>query len=192
MVEDFPKLRGMRVICGAYHCLAVTLSLIFYAWGWNTYGQLGDGFTTDLLSPIELSLPSSVPGFPVVFSAGYTHSIVVLQTGDLTYCGINRWGRNVCSQDLKFSDSITSDKGGIWWVHSATKGQIKVKGNEALEFEASGTIQLYRNETNLGIYPYTSVTNLEGYLFSFESDDLAFDTAGLEPDAVWQTSLLAA
>ena len=77
-------------------------------------------------------------------------------------------------------------------MHSATKGQIKVKGNEAMEFEASGTIQLYRNETNLGIYPYTSVTNLEGYLFAFESDDLAFDTAGLEPDAVWQTSLLAA
>jgi alpha-tubulin suppressor-like RCC1 family protein len=190
MIEDFPKVRGMRVICGAYHCLAVTLSLIFYSWGWNDNGQLGDGNTADLLAPQKLSLPSTVPGFPVVFSCGYTHSIVVLQTGDLTYCGVNRWGRNVCSRDVQFTDSITSDEGGIWWVERATKGQIIVRGNEALEFESSGTVQLYRNETDLGVYPYTSVRNMEGYVFSFESIDLAFDTKGFAADAVWKTDLL--
>jgi hypothetical protein len=32
-----------------------------------------------------------------------------------------------------------------------------VRGNEALEFEAAGSIELYRNETNLGVYPYRCV-----------------------------------
>lgn len=96
----------------------------------------------------------------------------------------------MCSQDVQFTDSITSDEGGVWWVERATRGQIVVRGNEALEFESSGTIQLYRNETDLGVYPYTSVRNMEGYVFSFESVDLAFDTAGFIPDAVWKTDLL--
>jgi hypothetical protein len=33
-----------------------------------------------------------------------------------------------------------------------------VRGNEALEFEAAGSIELYRNETNLGVYPYRCVS----------------------------------
>ena len=69
----------------------------FYSWGWNSFGQLGDsngGEGTDILAPIMLTLPSTVPGFPVVFSCGYTHNIVVLQTGDLT-CELS-WVFSVC------------------------------------------------------------------------------------------------
>ena len=190
-MQDFQRGRGMRVVCGAYHCLAVSMSLTFYKWGWNAFGQLAQASDEDITLPVELQLPPSIEGFPVLVSCGYAHTIVVLQTGDLTYCGIDRWGRNTCSKQLRFGDSITSDEGGVWWVVRATKGQIIVTGNEALEFDSIGTIQLYRNETDLGIYPYSSVRNMEGYVFSFESVDLAFDTGGLVPDALWKTSLLA-
>jgi len=44
--------------------------------------------------------------------------------------------------------------------------------------------------TYAGVYPYTSVRNMEGYVFSFESIDLAFQTDGFIADAVWQTDLL--
>lgn len=80
-------------------------------------------------------------------------------------------------------------QGGSWWVVSATAGQIIVTGNEALEFPAQGNIQLYRNETDLGVYPYTSVKNLQGYKFAFDSDVMAFPTSFV-PDAVSNTQLL--
>ena len=42
----------------------------------------------------------------------------------LYMCPQYRWGKNVCSKNFLFSDSITSDEGGIWWVVSANKGQV--------------------------------------------------------------------
>lgn len=189
-MDGLPLLRGLRVECGAYHCLAVTLALEIYTWGWNKYGQLGTGLTSDLFKPTLLPLPAGIPGFAVTFATGYAHAVVVLQTGDLTYCGLNRWGKNVCARSVQLASPVTTDQGGVWRVVSATVGRIVVAGNEALEFEATGNIQLYRNETDLGVYAYTSVKNLENYQFAFESIDLAFDTRPFVPDAVWSTSLL--
>mmetsp|Transcript_48154 Transcript_48154/g.75216 ORF Transcript_48154/g.75216 Transcript_48154/m.75216 type:complete len:118 (+) Transcript_48154:45-398(+) len=117
--------------------------------------------------------------------------MIVLQTGDLNFCGVNRWGKNVCLKNAILSPPITNDEGGVWWIKSATAGRIVVEGNEAQEFEASGNIQLYRNETNLGVVRYDNVKNLDGYEFTFESNSLGFSTGDFVPDAVWSTSLLA-
>mmetsp|Transcript_34992 Transcript_34992/g.86044 ORF Transcript_34992/g.86044 Transcript_34992/m.86044 type:complete len:199 (-) Transcript_34992:160-756(-) len=187
---DVPYKRGLRVLCGAYHCIAVSIDLGIYAWGWNKYGQLGLGGTENRYTPTELTLPAGIPGFPVEFATGYAHSIMVLQTGDLTYCGVNVWGKNVCQTRVRFSPFITNDEGGLWWVVSSTKGQIIVDGNEALEFESQGNIRLFRNETDLGVYPYTSVRNLEGYRFAFDSDTLAFPIDPFTADSIANTALL--
>mmetsp|Transcript_26340 Transcript_26340/g.60815 ORF Transcript_26340/g.60815 Transcript_26340/m.60815 type:complete len:447 (+) Transcript_26340:404-1744(+) len=190
VMPDAPLLPGVRVTCGSYHCMAITTDLVFYHWGWNAYGQLGDGTLKNIGSPRVLELTSSIPGFPVVVASGYAHSIVVMQTGDLTYCGINRWGKNVCQRRPELPTALTTDTGGVWWIKSVTKGLIVVAGNEALEFEASGNVQLYRNESNLGVFPYTAIQNQEGYTFTFTSIELAFDTLDIPPDAVWSTDLL--
>uniref|UniRef100_A0A7S0VEC2 RCC1-like domain-containing protein n=1 Tax=Hemiselmis tepida TaxID=464990 RepID=A0A7S0VEC2_9CRYP len=187
---NMPFLRGLRVVCGAYHCLAVTIDLTIYSWGWGAFGQLGLGGTSNTFLPTVLTLPADVPGFPVEFATGYGHSVMVLQTGDLTFCGVNIWGRNVCQTKVRFSPSVTNDEGGVWWVVSATRGQIIVDGNEALEFGAQGNIQLFKNETDLGVYPYTSVRNLEGYKFAFDSDVLAFPIDPFVADSIANTVLL--
>jgi len=191
IMSTLPQLRGLRANCGAYHCLAVTLSLTIYAWGWNSHGQLGTGNLQTVSIPSELSLPSDVPGFAVAVGTGFAHNMIVLQTGDLNFCGVNRWGKNVCLKNAILSPPITNDEGGVWWIKSATAGRIVVEGNEAQEFEASGNIQLYRNETNLGVVRYDNVKNLDGYEFTFESNSLGFSTGDFVPDAVWSTSLLA-
>ena len=60
-----------------------------------------------------------------------------------------------------------------------------------MQFAAEGgSILLYKNETNLGVYSYDSVVNLEGYVFQFISDSLSFVTSPL-PDAIATTTLLS-
>ncbi len=42
---------------GGYHVCGRTFAEVWYCWGWNEYGQLGDGTQIDRRSPIVLPLP---------------------------------------------------------------------------------------------------------------------------------------
>ena len=82
---------------GALHALAVTSDGAAWAWGDNTYGQLGNGATTSTPSPS----PTRVSGFPRpagspdagagagVVAAGLRHSIVLADNGSVWAFGAN-------------------------------------------------------------------------------------------------------
>jgi alpha-tubulin suppressor-like RCC1 family protein len=72
---------------GGYTC-GVTASGGAYCWGYNAFGQLGDGTTTDHSTPMPVSLPTGVSGF-VTMSAGTNYTCAATASGDL-YC----WGYN--------------------------------------------------------------------------------------------------
>jgi alpha-tubulin suppressor-like RCC1 family protein len=63
------------VVCGWYHCMALSHDGKVYAWGWNRYGQLGYGDTVDSEHPREVKGLESV----LTLSAGGYHSIVTVQ-----------------------------------------------------------------------------------------------------------------
>jgi YD repeat-containing protein len=49
-------------VAGASHNLAVAADGTLWAWGWNGYGQLGDGTTTDHPTPVQVQgLPDMGP-----------------------------------------------------------------------------------------------------------------------------------
>ena len=56
-------------------------------WGWNNYGQLGNGTTTDTNRPIQVA--SNV----VAASGGNAHSLFVKANGTLWAMGLNRYGQ---------------------------------------------------------------------------------------------------
>jgi RCC1 and BTB domain-containing protein len=43
-----------QIVCGYAHTLALTDEGLLYAWGANTYGQLGTGNKNNLLSPAHI------------------------------------------------------------------------------------------------------------------------------------------
>ena len=50
------------LVAGTSHNLAVAADGTLWAWGWNGYGQLGDGTTTTRLTPIQVQgLPGMGP-----------------------------------------------------------------------------------------------------------------------------------
>jgi len=56
---DGPE-RVVSVAVGSWHSLAADEDGVVWAWGWNLYGQLGNGTTTDSTVPIPLN-PDPIP-----------------------------------------------------------------------------------------------------------------------------------
>jgi hypothetical protein len=71
------------------HSLALLNSGTVEAWGYNGYGQLGNGTTTDSDVPVEVKGVSDA----TAVSAGASHSLAVLSTG-----AVMAWGGNYSGQ----------------------------------------------------------------------------------------------
>lgn len=77
------------IAAGDRHSLALTGNGLVYAWGWNAYGQLGNGTTTDSNTPLQLTAPTNV----VAIAAGAFHSLALDSSGDLWAWGSNEYGQ---------------------------------------------------------------------------------------------------
>jgi alpha-tubulin suppressor-like RCC1 family protein len=78
------------VSAGWQHTCALRDTGEILCWGWNEYGQLGDGSTTGSPTPVGvLGLPSAA----VSVSAGGHHTCAILDTGSVVCWGWNEYGQ---------------------------------------------------------------------------------------------------
>ena len=86
---------AVQVSAGIYHSLAVDTDGNTWAWGWNSYGKLGDNTTSDRHSPVKVfaSAQSTSPAGPWLnaqqISTGWQHSLAI-GTDGVAYA----WGQN--------------------------------------------------------------------------------------------------
>ena len=87
--------KAAQISAGGFHALAIGQDGTLWAWGWNNFGQLGDGTTTNQSRPAQVGNPtdSSQPFQVAQISAGVLHSLAVDENG--TAWG---WGWNVYGQ----------------------------------------------------------------------------------------------
>jgi uncharacterized repeat protein (TIGR02543 family) len=88
------------VFAGQYHTFVVTSNGRVYAWGFNNYGQLGDGTLVDNSTPTLISFPGGETIRNV--AAGIGHSLAVTTTGQ-----VYAWGSNLYGQ---LGDGTTANK----------------------------------------------------------------------------------
>ena len=114
--DESMGLKAMQVSAGNLHSLALDSNGYVYAWGWNSYGQLGDN-TNDISEDSHSAFPVRVrdPSSPfetstglkaIQISAGYDHSMAVGSDG-YAYA----WGWNVKGQlgNNTISDSYSGN-----------------------------------------------------------------------------------
>lgn len=79
------------IAAGADHTCAVTAARTVLCWGYNAFGQLGDGTTLDRHEPVAVSVAklSNVIGL----AAGSYHTCALIATG-----GVKCWGWNLSGQ----------------------------------------------------------------------------------------------
>ena len=83
------NLNGMIALAaGSYHSLALKSDGTVWAWGRNYYGQLGDGSTTNRLTPVQVS---GLTG--VIALAGQNHSLALKSDDTVWACGDNASGQ---------------------------------------------------------------------------------------------------
>ena len=79
----------VTVSAGANHTLAVKEDGTLWAWGSNTYGQLGDGTTVDKNRPVQIGTATNWEAV----AAGQFHSVAINAAGQLYAWGYNNYGQ---------------------------------------------------------------------------------------------------
>ena len=125
-----PGLSGVAVIVAGYdHTLALKQDGTVWAWGNNSYGQVGDGTTVDRTTPVQVPGLSGV----VALAAGYRHSLARRPDGTVW-----AWGGNFSGQ---LGDGTTIDRGTPAPVPGLT-GLVAVvaRARHSLALKQDGTI----------------------------------------------------
>ena len=84
-----PDRTYIAVSAGTHHSLALDRSGHLWAWGYNSYGQLGDGTTTRRRAPVEITPDRTY----TMVVAGWYHSLALDSTGHLWAWGYNSFGQ---------------------------------------------------------------------------------------------------
>ena len=104
-----------QVAAGANHQLAVLADGTLFAWGSNSYGQIGTSDTTSVTSPARINAAGVLAGKQVVaVAAGPYHSLALCADGSLAAWGNNSYGQ-LGSGDSSNSKSspVAVDQSGV-------------------------------------------------------------------------------
>jgi hypothetical protein len=86
----------INIESGSFHTCALSEAGNVYCWGWNGFGQLGDGTHSDSSTPVQVILPNNER--VVIIDAGETHNCALTESAK-TYC----WGSNSAQQISSYS-----------------------------------------------------------------------------------------
>lgn len=108
-----------QVVGGDFHSCARGIAGEVKCWGWNVFGQLGDGSNSDRLTPVTVTGLGSA----AQVAAGSFHSCAV-DNGGALYC----WGRNDFGQ---IGDGSTTNRNSPIAVSGLSNGARAVDGGSS-------------------------------------------------------------
>lgn len=172
---------SMQVLAAGWgHSLAIRQGGVVAAWGNNTYGQLGDGTTTERLVPITIPGLSGI----VAVAAGEYYSLALKNDGTVYAFGRNEYGQ--------LGDGTTDPRSEPYQIPGLTDViAIASGGHHSLALKADGTVLAWGRNTSHEVSPSattpittpTAVSGLATVLMIAATD--ADSYALLDSGVVW-------
>jgi len=119
------------ISAGAYHTVALKSNGTLWAWGYNRFGELGDGSTIDSSNPIqEITGVEDWSGI----SAGAYHTVALKSNGSLWAWGYNKYGRLGDGSTTDSSSPVQESTGAKDWsvVSAGSSHTVALKSNGTL------------------------------------------------------------
>jgi alpha-tubulin suppressor-like RCC1 family protein len=123
---------AIAITAGGYHACAVLSSGSGQCWGYNSYGQLGNGSTTASASIRPVAV--STIGAPVRLAAGYWHTCALLAGGVMRCWGLNHDGqlgnrrRTPAYTPNRWPVNVVGTPGVVWASSDSSKATINGRG----------------------------------------------------------------
>jgi len=119
---------------GSYHSLALTSTGHVLAWGYNYYGEVGNGTNGNIIStPVAVSLPSGTT--VTAIAGGDNHSLALTLTG-----GVLAWGLNSSGQLGNGTTTNTSTPVAVSLPLGITINAIAGGGSYSLALTPTGQV----------------------------------------------------
>jgi alpha-tubulin suppressor-like RCC1 family protein len=134
---------GVTVIAvgaGYDNGFALTSTGAVYAWGLNTYGELGIGTTTNALTPTLVDLPAGTVATAI--SAGFGHTLALTSTGR-AYA----WGLNTSGQLGNGTGTTTATPVAVHLPAGVVATAIAAGYAHSLAVSSSGTVYSWGDNT---------------------------------------------
>jgi alpha-tubulin suppressor-like RCC1 family protein len=104
------------VACDGFHATAIKTDGTLWKWGYNIYGQLGDGTIADKSSPVQTVAGGT--NWKTV-AAGYNHTAAIKTDGTLWTWGWNTYGQLGDNTTAHKSSPVQTVAGGTNWKQVA-------------------------------------------------------------------------
>ena len=137
---------AVSVSSGQYHTCAILDDDSLKCWGYNGYGQLGIGSTTQQTTPQTVNLGTGRTAVSV--SAGYTHTCAILDDGSLKCWGVGTAGQLGIGLNV---NQITPQTVGLGTGRTAVSVSAGVQHTCAILDDGSLKCWGYNNYGQLGI-----------------------------------------
>jgi alpha-tubulin suppressor-like RCC1 family protein len=93
-VSTLTGITAIAVAPNGWHSLALKSDGTVWAWGYNPYGQIGDGSSGNVqTTPVQVGAPGSGLTGVLAIGAGTNHSLAVLSDGTVMTWGYNGYGQ---------------------------------------------------------------------------------------------------
>lgn len=124
-----------QIAAGHVHTVALKADGAVWSWGYNFYGTVGDGTTTNRLSPVQVGIADVQS-----IAAGYAHTLALKRDGTVW-----AWGQNNCGQlgdNTSTNRSLPVQVPGLGNVIAVAAGgeNAGLSYSHSLALKADGTV----------------------------------------------------
>jgi len=177
--EDSAATDWVAIDAGSYHTVALKADGTLWAWGGNYYGQLGDGSTSDRLTPVQ---EASAATTWISADAGHSSTAAINTEGTLWAWGSNEYGQLGYGTALHYSTPVQETTAATNWV-SIGAGYYRTAG-----IKTDGTLWAWGHNENGDLGDGTTINRITPVQEATKTSDWTFVAMGTNQTVALRTN----